>query len=105
MLANKFPSQTKVTGIIVTTNKTLDDENASYDIVSRYFAPWKGINEDPVTGSAHTVLAAYWAPRLKQTTIVARQASSRGGTLWLSVHCMFFFVSCCDYLGVFVCAF
>ena len=36
------------------------DSGSSYDFVSRYFAPWVGIDEDPVTGSAHTVLAPYW---------------------------------------------
>lgn len=51
------------------------------DFVSRYFAPAAGIPEDPVTGSAHCVLIPYWADRLGQTTLSARQVSSRGGRL------------------------
>ena len=53
------------------------------DFVSRFFAPREGIPEDPVTGSAHCVLAPYWAKILGQETFVARQLSHRGGT----VHC------------------
>ena len=52
-----------------------------YDIVSRFFAPRVGVPEDPVTGSAHTVLAPYWAERLGRTQITAHQASDRGGDL------------------------
>jgi PhzF family phenazine biosynthesis protein len=51
----------------------------SYDFVSRYFAPAKGIPEDPVTGSAHCMLAPYWAKRLNKTAFRAFQASRRGG--------------------------
>jgi len=50
-----------------------------YDFVSRYFAPAKGIPEDPVTGSAHCMLAPYWARRLGKTSFQAFQASRRGG--------------------------
>jgi PhzF family phenazine biosynthesis protein len=56
-----------------------------YDIVSRYFAPGVGIDEDPVTGSAHTTLGPYWAPKLGKTDLLARQASRRGGTLRVRV--------------------
>ena len=49
--------------------------------VSRYFAPHAGIPEDPVTGSAHCVLAPYWAERLGKTVMEARQISARGGRL------------------------
>lgn len=52
-----------------------------YDFISRYFAPWVGINEDPVTGSAHCLLAPYWAKQLGKETFTAFQASSRGGEL------------------------
>lgn len=52
-----------------------------YDFVSRFFAPTLGINEDPVTGSAHTVLAPYWSMRLSKETFFAYQASARGGEL------------------------
>ncbi len=49
------------------------------DIVSRAFAPGAGIDEDPVTGSAHAVLTPYWAERLGRTEFTAYQASKRGG--------------------------
>jgi PhzF family phenazine biosynthesis protein len=61
-------------GIIVTAAGT-----APYDFVSRYFAPAKGIPEDPVTGGAHTMLAPYWAKRLDKTELRAFQVSRRGG--------------------------
>lgn len=53
------------------------------DFVSRYFAPHVGIDEDPVTGSAHCTLTPYWAERLDERRLSARQVSTRGGTL----HC------------------
>ena len=52
------------------------------DFVSRFFAPAKGIPEDPVTGSAHCTLIPYWAKRLGKTKLHARQISKRGGELW-----------------------
>jgi PhzF family phenazine biosynthesis protein len=61
-------------GVIVTAPG--DDE---YDFVSRYFAPAKGIPEDPVTGAAHCMLAPYWAARLGKSALTAFQASRRGG--------------------------
>lgn len=51
------------------------------DFVSRYFAPGAGIDEDPVTGSIHSVLVPYWADRLGKTRFDARQVSRRGGQL------------------------
>ena len=56
-----------------------------YDFISRYFAPAKGIPEDPVTGAAHCMLAPYWARRLGKTEFLAFQASRRGGEIrcWL----------------------
>jgi predicted PhzF superfamily epimerase YddE/YHI9 len=51
------------------------------DFVSRFFAPKFGIPEDPVTGSAHCLLAPYWAARLGKPTLSARQVSKRGGHL------------------------
>ena len=51
------------------------------DFVSRFFAPYLGINEDPVTGSAHTSLVPFWAHRLNQLEFEARQLSMRGGFL------------------------
>jgi len=52
-----------------------------YDFVSRFFAPDKGVPEDPVTGSAHCALTPFWAKRLAKKTMQARQVSSRGGDL------------------------
>jgi PhzF family phenazine biosynthesis protein len=52
------------------------------DFVSRFFAPREGIDEDPVTGSAHCHLIPYWAERLGKTELRARQVSRRGGELW-----------------------
>ena len=52
------------------------------DFVSRFFAPVAGIDEDPVTGSAHSQLIPYWADKLGKTSLRARQLSQRGGELW-----------------------
>ena len=52
------------------------------DFVSRYFVPKAGINEDPVTGSAHCTLVPYWSARLGKRKLFARQVSKRGGELW-----------------------
>jgi PhzF family phenazine biosynthesis protein len=52
-----------------------------YDFVSRFFAPEKGVPEDPVTGSAHCALTPYWAKQLGKKTLKARQVSPRGGDL------------------------
>lgn len=54
---------------------------APYDMVSRFFAPYYGVPEDPVTGSAHCALTPFWAKRLGKTVLKARQASQRGGDL------------------------
>jgi len=53
-----------------------------YDFVSRYFCPKYGINEDPVTGSAHTTLIPYWANKLNKDSLTAKQVSKRGGELF-----------------------
>jgi PhzF family phenazine biosynthesis protein len=53
-----------------------------YDFVSRNFAPGYGIDEDPVTGSAHCTLVPYWAEHLQKTSLRALQISTRGGELW-----------------------
>lgn len=63
-------------GVIVTA-----PGNGTYDFISRYFAPAKGIPEDPVTGAAHTMLSPYWANRLGKTEFRAFQASRRGGEI------------------------
>ena len=64
------------TGVIATA-----PGDGIYDFVSRYFAPAKGIPEDPVTGAAHCMLAPYWAKRLGKTEFRAFQASRRGGEI------------------------
>ena len=55
-----------------------------YDFVSRYFCPKYGINEDPVTGSAHTTLIPYWSKKLDKSILTANQVSKRGGELFCS---------------------
>jgi len=72
---------TDIRGIIITAK--CEDE---YDFISRYFAPWVGIDEDPVTGSAHTVLAPYWSALLNKKEMKAYQASDRGGELAVRVE-------------------
>lgn len=62
-----------IRGIIVT------GPSVSSDFSSRYFAPWNGILEDPVTGSAHTVLAVYWSRIFNRNKLVGHQKSERGG--------------------------
>ena len=57
-------------------------QSNKYDFVSRYFCPKYGINEDPVTGSAHTSLIPYWSERLNSRELVAKQVSKRGGVLY-----------------------
>lgn len=73
----KLLSKLDSRGIIVTA------PGEDFDFVSRFFAPQKGIPEDPVTGSAHCTLMPYWVQRIGKTTLQARQISRRGGTL----HC------------------
>jgi PhzF family phenazine biosynthesis protein len=64
-------------GVIVTSRAAA----AAYDFVSRFFAPRAGVNEDPVTGSAHCALAPYWTAQLGRPDLVGYQASARGGTV------------------------
>jgi PhzF family phenazine biosynthesis protein len=64
-------------GVIVTSRS----RSAGYDFVSRFFAPAVGVDEDPVTGSAHCCLGPYWGGKLGKKTLRAYQASSRGGIL------------------------
>jgi PhzF family phenazine biosynthesis protein len=68
-------------GAIVTSRAA----TAGYDFVSRFFAPLAGVDEDPVTGSAHCALTPYWASRLGRNDMTAYQASPRGGTLRVSL--------------------
>ncbi|NNC64789.1 MAG: PhzF family phenazine biosynthesis protein [Gammaproteobacteria bacterium] len=68
-------------GLIVTS----PSENDQFDFISRYFAPAAGIDEDPVTGSAHCCLGPFWAEQLGKTELTAFQASARGGTVQVRV--------------------
>lgn len=64
-------------GVIVSSAS----DEPSFDFISRFFAPGVGIDEDPVTGSAHCTLAPYWAQRLNKQSLIGYQASARGGTV------------------------
>jgi PhzF family phenazine biosynthesis protein len=68
---------------VIITARSKDPE---IDFISRFFAPQLGIPEDPVTGSAHCLLAPFWAEKLKKTTFTAFQASQRGGTIHLQLQ-------------------
>jgi len=68
-----------VRGVIVTAAS----DDARFDFVSRFFAPAVGVDEDPVTGSAHCTLVPYWGPKLKKSEFLACQLSARGGILRL----------------------
>ena len=70
-------------GVIVTSRSTT---GSSIDFVSRAFFPASGVNEDPVTGSAHCALAPYWQKRLRKNVLCAYQASARGGELLVRVE-------------------
>ncbi|MEJ2085994.1 MAG: PhzF family phenazine biosynthesis protein [Acidobacteriota bacterium] len=69
-------------GVIVTSRSSCAD----YDVVSRFFAPAVGIDEDPVTGSAHCCLGPFWAAKLKSDDVVGYQASERGGFVRMKVR-------------------
>jgi PhzF family phenazine biosynthesis protein len=75
------PLKTVDGGVILTARAS----TRGWDFVSRYFVPAFGIDEDPVTGSAHCALAPYWAERFGRPTLTARQVSKRGGTLQVAV--------------------
>lgn len=70
-----------VRGVIVTSVS----DSTEYDFVSRFFAPASGVDEDPVTGSAHCCLGPYWSQRLGKSEFVAYQASARGGVVRVRV--------------------
>lgn len=69
-------------GAIVTARS----ENGSVDFISRFFAPGAGIDEDPVTGSAHCCLGPYWGGRMKKTQLVGHQVSQRGGIVQIRLE-------------------
>lgn len=70
---------TNTRGIMVTA------KGNEVDFVSRFFAPAVGVNEDPVTGSAHTTLIPFWANQLNKNELTALQLSARGGQLWCTL--------------------
>ena len=75
----------EVRGVIVTSRAT----SGGYDFVSRFFAPWAGVNEDPVTGSAHCCLGPYWQAQLDKSEFRARQLSGAAATctyVWLVIE-------------------
>ena len=76
MILSQFANR----GVIITA------PGEEVDIVSRFFAPKLNVPEDPVTGSAHCMLVPYWACRLRKTTLLARQISSRGGELLCTLN-------------------
>jgi PhzF family phenazine biosynthesis protein len=85
VVRNYIPHQSELEkiecrGIILTAKGS-----GSCDFVSRFFAPKVGVNEDPVTGSAHCKLAHYWQQKLGKSDFVAYQASKRGGEIQISV--------------------
>ena len=69
-------------GVIVTARSARPE----HDFVSRYFAPAAGIDEDPVTGSAHCCLGPYWGEKLGRTELTGYQASARGGVVGVRVR-------------------
>ena len=69
-------STVEARGVIVTSQA---NEGKGYDFVSRFFGPAVGVNEDPVTGSAHCSLAPYWTHKLQRPELIGYQASARGG--------------------------
>ncbi|KAM9476802.1 phenazine biosynthesis-like domain-containing protein [Clarias gariepinus] len=75
----------RVKSLIITV-KAAPNSQPGYDFYSRNFAPWVGVPEDPVTGSAHTVLAAYWSEKLGKKKMLAYQCSRRGGELELELR-------------------
>jgi PhzF family phenazine biosynthesis protein len=72
----------QVRGVIITARAS----EGPYDVVSRFFAPGAGVDEDPVTGSAHCTLGPFWASRLGKPELLAYQASARGGVVRVRVE-------------------
>ncbi len=70
-----YRSHSSINGVLVTAGSGTD----GYDFHSRYFWPWSGTNEDPVTGGTHTFLAKYWSSRLGKTRMKSFQSSKRTG--------------------------
>jgi len=82
-MAPDFNALMKYDGFIIVTAKT---KNTEFDFISRFFCASDGIQEDPVTGSAHSTLAPYWSEQLGKLAMSAYQASERGGVLYLKMN-------------------
>jgi predicted PhzF superfamily epimerase YddE/YHI9 len=74
----------RVLGLAVTVKSSPDSFVSDGHFLSRYFAPWVGIPEDPVTGSLHTALGPYWAEQLGCSALTAVQCSRRCGKLCIT---------------------
>lgn len=79
-----FKLLTKSTDDIKEVVVMSEAENKNYDFVLRSFCPWIGIDEDPVTGSIHSVLGPFWKERLSKAELIAFQSSDRGGQLFIN---------------------
>jgi predicted PhzF superfamily epimerase YddE/YHI9 len=78
----RLKQNASVRGVIVTARSG----DPAFDFVSRFFAPAAGVHEDPVTGSAHCCLGAFWRKRLAKSEFVAYQASARGGVVRVRIQ-------------------
>ncbi len=78
LLQLRFSDSSSPAGLIVTAP---GEQSGKADFYSRFFDPWEGIPEDPVTGSAHCLLTPYWAEKLGKSELIAHQLSSRGGEI------------------------
>ncbi|XP_012872506.1 PREDICTED: phenazine biosynthesis-like domain-containing protein [Dipodomys ordii] len=76
----------KVKGLILTLKGEPGGQTQAFDFYSRYFAPWWDVAEDPVTGSAHTILSSYWSQQLGKKQMRAFQCSRRGGELNIALR-------------------
>ncbi|OTG81615.1 PhzF family phenazine biosynthesis protein [Acinetobacter sp. ANC 4648] len=85
-IADAHGVSTAITAEYKNLDLVITAHSENYDYVARYFAPQKGINEDPVTGSMHTGLAPLWAEKLGKHKLLAYQASARGGELFCEIQ-------------------
>ncbi|WP_333670185.1 PhzF family phenazine biosynthesis protein, partial [Acinetobacter guillouiae] len=85
-IAEQYHVSTALTAESAGYDVTITAPSNDYDYVARYFAPHKGIDEDPVTGSMHTGLALLWAEKLGKTQLIGYQASARGGKLFCDIQ-------------------
>ena len=85
-IAEQYHVSTALTAESAGYDVTITAASNDYDYVASYFAPHKGIDEDPVTGSMHTGLAPLWAEKLGKTQLIGYQASARGGKLFCALQ-------------------